>query len=151
MLSGIGPADDLRRHGIEVLVDQPNVGAHLQEHPMALVNFRCRTADTLDDAADPRHLLPWLLAGRGKLSSNVAEVALHWRSDASLPSPDLQIVFGPVYYWEHGFRKTGACARPASTSTTQPAPAASGARGMEWSIPSSASTGSMLCGWGTRP
>ena len=108
MLSGIGPADHLRDHGIEVRVDQPNVGAHLQEHPMALVNLRCATPDTLDDAASPKYLLPWLLAGRGKLSSNVAEAALHWRSDPSLPAPDFQFVFGPVYYWEHGFRKTGA-------------------------------------------
>jgi choline dehydrogenase len=108
MLSGIGPADHLREHGIDVFVDQPNVGAHLQEHPMALLNWRCATDDTLDDAAHPRYLLPWLLAGRGKLSSNIAEAALHWRSDSSLTKPDFQIVFGPVYYWEHGFRKTGA-------------------------------------------
>jgi choline dehydrogenase len=108
MLSGVGPGDHLREHGIEVRLDQPNVGAHLQEHPMALVNLRCATSDTLDDAAAPRYLLPWLLGGRGKLSSNLAEAALHWRSDPSLPSPDFQIVFGPVYYWEHGFRKTGA-------------------------------------------
>jgi choline dehydrogenase len=108
MLSGVGPADHLREHGIEIRLDQPNVGAHLQEHPMALVNLRCATGDTLDDAAAPKYLLPWLFGGRGKLSSNLAEAALHWRSDSSLPSPDFQIVFGPVYYWEHGFRKTGA-------------------------------------------
>jgi choline dehydrogenase len=108
MLSGIGPADDLREHGIDVRVDQPNVGAHLQEHPMALMNFRCKSDDTLDDAASPQYVLPWLIAGRGKLSSNLAEAALHWRSDPSLAAPDFQIVFGPVYYWEHGFRKTGA-------------------------------------------
>jgi choline dehydrogenase len=108
MLSGIGPADHLREHGIEVLADQPNVGSHLQEHPMSLVNWRCATPDTLDDAAHPKYLLPWLVAGRGKLSSNIAEAALHWRSDSSLDRPDFQIVFGPVYYWEHGFRKTGA-------------------------------------------
>jgi choline dehydrogenase len=108
MLSGVGPADHLREHGIEVRVDQPNVGAHLQEHPMALVNLRCATSDTLDDAAAPKYLLPWLLGGRGKLSSNVAEAALHWRSESSLPSPDFQFVFGPVYYWQHGLRKATA-------------------------------------------
>jgi choline dehydrogenase len=108
MLSGIGPGDHLGEHGVEVVVDQPNVGEHLQEHPMALVNFRCATPDTLDDAAEPKHLLPWLVAGKGKLSSNLCEAALHWRSDPSLQAPDFQIVFGPVYYWEHGFRKTGA-------------------------------------------
>jgi choline dehydrogenase len=108
MLSGIGPAKHLREHGIDVVLDQPNVGAHLQEHPMALINWSCRTPETLDDAANPKHLLPWLLGGRGKLSSNVGEAAVHWKSDPGLRAPDFQLVFGPVYYWEHGFRKTGA-------------------------------------------
>ena len=107
MLSGIGPADHLRGHGLEVVVDNPNVGRHLQEHPMAFMNWRV-TGDTLDDAADPKYLLPWLLGGRGKLSSNIAEAVVHWRSDPSLPAPDFQIVQAPVYFWEHGFRKTGA-------------------------------------------
>jgi choline dehydrogenase-like flavoprotein len=39
MLSGIGPADHLAEHGITVLVDNPNVGAHLMDHPMYMVNF----------------------------------------------------------------------------------------------------------------
>ncbi|HEX8065828.1 MAG TPA: FAD-dependent oxidoreductase [Thermoleophilaceae bacterium] len=107
MLSGIGPAEQLREHGIEVLVDNANVGRHLQEHPMLFVNWRV-DGDTLDDADDPRHLLPWLVAGRGKLSSNVAEAVVHWRSDPSLPAPDFQLVQAAVYFWEHGFRKTGA-------------------------------------------
>src|SRR5690606_13825641 len=33
MLSGLGPAEDLRAHGIEVVRDLPRVGANLQEHP----------------------------------------------------------------------------------------------------------------------
>jgi choline dehydrogenase len=107
MLSGIGPATHLREFGIEVLVDNENVGQHLQEHPMAFVNWRV-AGDTLDDAAEPKHLLPWVLRGRGKLSSNIAEGVVHWRSDPSLPAPDFQIVQAPVYFWEHGFRKTGA-------------------------------------------
>ena len=93
MLSGIGPADHLREHGVEVLVDSPNVGAHLQEHPMAFFNWRT-AGDTLDDADHPRYLLPWLIAGKGKLSSTIAEAAIHWRSDASLPAPDFQFLLG---------------------------------------------------------
>ena len=120
MLSGIGPADHLREHGIDVALDQPNVGAHLQEHPFALVNWRSRDDDTLDDAANPRYLLPWLVAGRGKLSSNIAEAAIHWRSDPGLAAPDFQIVFGPVYFWEHGFRKTGAPALSAGLAYIGP-------------------------------
>jgi choline dehydrogenase-like flavoprotein len=108
MLSGIGPAAHLRENGIEPLVDSPNVGSHLMEHPMAFVNWRTRASNTLDDADHPRNVLPWLVAGKGKLSSTVAEAAVHWRSDPSLPAPDFQILFAPVYFWEHGFRKTGA-------------------------------------------
>jgi choline dehydrogenase len=33
MLSGIGPADALKTHGIEVVVDSPDVGANLHDHP----------------------------------------------------------------------------------------------------------------------
>jgi 5-(hydroxymethyl)furfural/furfural oxidase len=33
MLSGIGPADHLRRHGIEVKLDRPGVGSNLMDHP----------------------------------------------------------------------------------------------------------------------
>ena len=107
MLSGIGPSAQLREHGIAVAVDNPNVGQHLQEHPMLFVNWRV-DGDTLDDAADPRYLLPWLARGKGKLSSVIGEGVAHWRSDDSLPAPDFQIVQAPVYFWEHGFRKTGA-------------------------------------------
>jgi choline dehydrogenase len=107
MLSGVGPPDQLREHGLEVVVDNLSVGRHLQEHPMAFVNWRV-SGDTLDDAADPKYLAPWLLRGKGKLSSNIAEGVVHWRSDPSLPAPDFQVVQAPVYFWEHGFRKTGA-------------------------------------------
>jgi choline dehydrogenase len=107
MLSGVGPAEQLREHGVEVLVDNANVGRHLQEHPMTFVNWRV-DGDTLDDAAEPKYLLPWLIAGKGKVSSNIAEAVIHWRSDPSLPAPDFQLPQAPVYFWEHGFRKTGA-------------------------------------------
>lgn len=39
MLSGIGPADELRRHGIAPVLDLPGVGQNLQEHPFAGVTY----------------------------------------------------------------------------------------------------------------
>ncbi len=33
MLSGIGPADELRQHGIDVVADLPGVGQNLMDHP----------------------------------------------------------------------------------------------------------------------
>jgi choline dehydrogenase len=107
MLSGIGPADHLREVGIDPLVDSPNVGLGLQEHPAAFCNWHSNDPVTLDDATNPRYLVQWLSTRQGKLSSTVAEAVIHWRSDSSLAAPDFQIYFGPVYFWEHGFRKTG--------------------------------------------
>jgi choline dehydrogenase len=43
MLSGIGAADDLRRHGIAVVADLPGVGSNLQDHLKLSVRWRCRT------------------------------------------------------------------------------------------------------------
>jgi choline dehydrogenase len=40
MLSGIGPAAQLRRHGIEVLLDQPAVGRNFQDHPNVTLFYR---------------------------------------------------------------------------------------------------------------
>jgi choline dehydrogenase len=42
LLSGIGPAEQLRRHGIEVLLDQPEVGRNFQDHPNVALFFRGR-------------------------------------------------------------------------------------------------------------
>ena len=107
MLSGVGRADHLREFGIEPHVDASNVGLHLQEHPAAFCNWHSKDPRTLDDAAQPRYLLQWLASRKGKLTSTVAEAVIHWRSDPSLVAPDFQIYFAPVYFWEHGFRKTG--------------------------------------------
>jgi choline dehydrogenase len=39
MLSGVGPADELRSHGIDVAADLREVGSNLHEHPVTVVNF----------------------------------------------------------------------------------------------------------------
>ncbi|MGO9900323.1 MAG: GMC family oxidoreductase [Solirubrobacteraceae bacterium] len=107
MLSGIGPPAHLRELGIDLLVDSPNVGMHLQEHPFGFCNWRSNDPLTLDDAANPRYLAQWASTRGGKLSSTIAEAVLHWRSDAALGAPNFQIYFAPVFFWDHGFRKLG--------------------------------------------
>jgi choline dehydrogenase len=105
MLSGIGPADHLREHGIEVVLDQPNVGAHLQDHPLTLMHWATSAGGTLAEAADPAHMEQWLADGTGMISSNAAEAAVLWRSDPSLTVPDFQLIFVPGWFWEHGMRR----------------------------------------------
>jgi len=38
MLSGVGPAEHLQRHGIKVIADRPGVGSNLQDHPLISVS-----------------------------------------------------------------------------------------------------------------
>jgi len=107
MLSGVGPAEHLREVGIEPLLDQPNVGAHLQDHPFAICNWRAAHPVTLDDATAPKYLAQWAATRRGKLTSTIAEAVIHWRSDTGLDAPDFQVYFAPALFWEHGLRKAG--------------------------------------------
>ena len=65
-LSGIGPAAMLREHGIDTLVDAPQVGANLQDHYQARVIVRLKARMSLnDDVRNPLRLAQmgaqWLL------------------------------------------------------------------------------------------
>ena len=62
-LSGIGPAQLLRSHGIPVLVDAPEVGANLQDHYQARVIVKLREKKSLNDQVRS----PWGLASMGAL------------------------------------------------------------------------------------
>ena len=102
-LSGVGDPEHLRSIGVECLADSPAVGAHLSEHPLALVNWELQPGNLgLSDATHPRYLLRWLTSGNGKLSSNIAEALAHIRSLPELRSPDFQLLFGPAFFWRHG-------------------------------------------------
>jgi choline dehydrogenase-like flavoprotein len=102
MLSGIGPADHLRRHGIEPRHHIPGVGANLSDHPMAISLFDATGKDSLYAAEKPIQLLRLLLRRRGLLTSNVGEAAAFLRTREELTAPDLELIFGPVLYVEEG-------------------------------------------------
>jgi choline dehydrogenase len=91
LLSGIGPAKQLRRHGIAVQVDSPRVGEGLQDHPYCLPEWRTPFVRNLWEGATPENALLWQREGRGPLSSSGAEAGGFVRSRPGLPAPDLQI------------------------------------------------------------
>lgn len=97
MLSGIGDAAQLGRHGIPVLADSPNVGANLQDHPAAGLAFGMKTANSLKAAETIPQLLKWLLLGRGMLASNALE-AFAFTHVADPDAPDLELMFLPVQW-----------------------------------------------------
>src|SRR4051794_2151895 len=103
MLSGIGPADQLREHGIDVVSDLPGVGANLHDHPYVMCIWDMPGGGSLKDAEKPKYLLEWLLRGSGPLSSSVAEAFAFVRTRPGLPAPDIQFHIAPAYFNDHGF------------------------------------------------
>jgi choline dehydrogenase-like flavoprotein len=103
MLSGIGPAEHLREVGIEPRVDVPGVGENLQDHPFLTLNFESLDSGDLAAAEKPKALLQFLLRRSGPLTSNVGEAMAFIRTRAGLPAPDIELIFAPAYYHDHGF------------------------------------------------
>ena len=98
-LSGLGPADMLREHGIAPLEDLPGVGANLQDHLGSFVQRGCSQPVTLLDAMTRRGQLRaglrYLATGSGLLSHYPTEVMAFLKSDPALDRPDLQFLLAP--------------------------------------------------------
>ncbi|QDH69286.1 GMC family oxidoreductase [Marilutibacter alkalisoli] len=104
MLSGIGPADQLRRHGIEVVADAPQVGENLQDHLDICTLYACTQPVSYDRASDLRIAFDYYLRGRaGMGTSNVAEAGAFVRSALALDErADIQLHFVPALLDDHG-------------------------------------------------
>jgi choline dehydrogenase len=102
MLSGIGPADDLREHGIYVIADNPAVGANLADHPMVPVLWSTPGVKGLWESTGNAGIARWRMTHKGPLTSNIAEAGGFARSDPRLPAPDLQWEVLPAGFKEQG-------------------------------------------------
>src|SRR5271168_1397021 len=102
LLSGVGPADELGRAGIRAVHHLPGVGKNLQDHPMVSVGYLCMKPVSMATAESIPNFLRYLAFKRGPLVSNVAEAGLFQRTRSDLQVPDLQLLFGPAYYVNHG-------------------------------------------------
>ncbi len=102
MLSGIGPADHLRSHGIAVLADSPGVGANLSDHPAVAAMWRTPKTRGLWEQAGRKNLARWQLRHSGPMTTNIAESGGFSRSDPALPAPDLQWHALPTPYQNAG-------------------------------------------------
>jgi choline dehydrogenase len=96
LLSGIGPADELRKMGIAVQADLPGVGKNLQDHLVMVVEYECTRPITLETVENVSNFLKFLVLGRGPLTSNVGEASLFTKTHPDAPAPDLQIIFAPA-------------------------------------------------------
>ncbi len=115
-LSGVGPAVELRAHGIDVVHDLPGVGENLQDHLEFYFQVACREPITLYSSLSAwrRALIGarWLIRKDGLGATNHFETCGFIRSRAGVAYPDLQYHFlpmavaydGSTLAQEHGFQ-----------------------------------------------
>ena len=96
MLSGIGPAAELKAFGIPVLVDAPGVGRNLQEHvgthlvnevDMRTLNGDARGLNLIGQVAN------FLVRRRGILTVSIGQAHAFVKSRPELPAPNLHLTF----------------------------------------------------------
>jgi choline dehydrogenase len=103
MLSGVGPADHLKSLGIQVVVDVPGVGRNLQDHLLAGVMHQCARPITMAGAETFGNILNYLLFKKGPFCSNIAEAGGFVNLKPGPNGPDLELIFAPTYFMNHGF------------------------------------------------
>ncbi len=101
-LSGIGPGELLRRHGIDVILHHPQVGRNLQDH-LALTHFYRSKVPTLNNQLYPwwgkLHAgLKYVLFRKGPLSLSVNQAGGFIRSHPGRERPNLQLYFSALTY-----------------------------------------------------
>lgn len=100
MLSGIGDAASLNRHGIHTVADLPGVGCGVQDHADVSIKQACTQAVTTTPALRfPRNALllaRWLLFRTGDGATNHFETAGYIRSSSKQDRADVQICFMPL-------------------------------------------------------
>jgi choline dehydrogenase len=99
-LSGVGPAELLKQHGIDVVLDAPGVGHDLQDHLQVRIVTRCSQRITLNDIVN--HPLRRVAAGaryaafrKGPLTIAAGTSGAFFKTDPRLATPDIQIHFIP--------------------------------------------------------
>ena len=111
LLSGVGPKEELERHGVALRHELPGVGRNLQDHIDYVIGYRSSAPGLL--GLTPRGLANLVKGyfryrndGSGILSSNIAESGGFLKSDARLERPDLQLHFTIGLVAAHGRDRT---------------------------------------------
>ena len=100
MLSGVGPGDALKEHGIEVIHELPGVGRNLQDHVDCVIAYACTKPITLYRNLRADRLIgsvaQGMLFGRGVATTFPYEAGAFLKSRAELVAPDIQVHFMPA-------------------------------------------------------
>lgn len=124
MLSGVGPANEIRQHDIPVVLDLPGVGRNLQDHLELYVQYACTKPITLYVTESPIHRvrigLEWFLFKSGLATSAHLEAGAFIRRNAAVEHPDLQYHFLPSLVNDHGRKPIGRHAFQAHVGPMRP-------------------------------
>jgi choline dehydrogenase len=101
LLSGIGPADQLRAQDIDVVADVPGVGENLHDHTMVPLVWATQHSTDLLEMASPENMALWQGGHGGPFASNGAEVG-GFVSSAGGDVPNVQLIGGPTAFVDHG-------------------------------------------------
>jgi choline dehydrogenase len=100
MLSGIGPGDELRRHGIDVVAEAREVGRNLQNHPGVDLQFGTRDEDSLTSElgliGQAKLGADWMLRRKGLGTTNFFEAGAFLRTRDDVDFPNMQWEFLPL-------------------------------------------------------
>ena len=101
MLSGIGPAEQLKAHGIEIIADREGVGGNLQDHLQTRMVFKTSKPITLNDQLrNPIRKaamgVEYALTRRGPLSMGASQACAFVKSRPELEAPDIQFHVQPL-------------------------------------------------------
>ena len=131
MLSGLGPADDLKAHGIAPLVDLPGVGQNLQDHHEVPVIASTKGPSGYFGQdrgwAMLRNGLQYMLFGTGPVTTTGIESCLFYDPDGG-ERPTVQLYCAPIVYLDrdvssaeptHGLTLTSCLLRPKARGTVK--------------------------------
>ncbi len=99
MLSGIGPVEELRKHGIAVAHALPGVGQNLQDHIDYVQTWRVPShtesfgVSMRGSAKVTKAMFEWRSQRSGMVTSPFATAGAFFRSSPEVAAPDLQLVF----------------------------------------------------------
>ena len=129
LLSGVGPAADLRAHGIDVVADLPGVGSHLQDHLEVYIQHRSLKPVSMQPSATQKWRRPfigaqWLFLRSGPGATNQFEGGGFVRSNDEVEYPNLMFHFLPL-----AIRYDGTAGAPGHGYQVHVGPMYSDARG----------------------
>jgi choline dehydrogenase len=100
MLSGVGPAEELNRHGLKITAEAPEVGRNLQNHPGVDLRFATAFKDSLTaELTVPKRALigaEWMFLRKGLGASNFFEAGAFLRTRDDVDFPNMQYEFLPL-------------------------------------------------------